>query len=84
MPVAKMSVEGNLGKEVGMSVRSTGEGSIVQLTGVRSCQSAGQYNRAADELFGVLDGEPERPLFILSSTVGSEAWNSRDLKSRPH
>ncbi len=20
----------------------------------------------------------------LSSTVGSEAWNSRDLKSRPH
>ncbi len=22
--------------------------------------------------------------FHLSSTVGSEAWNSRDLKSRPH
>ncbi len=21
---------------------------------------------------------------VLSSTVGSEAWNSRDLKSRPH
>ncbi len=24
------------------------------------------------------------PATILSSTVGSEAWNSRDLKSRPH
>ncbi len=23
-------------------------------------------------------------LTVLSSTVGSEAWNSRDLKSRPH
>ncbi len=23
-------------------------------------------------------------LRVLSSTVGSEAWNSRDLKSRPH
>ncbi len=24
------------------------------------------------------------PIAFLSSTVGSEAWNSRDLKSRPH
>ncbi len=24
------------------------------------------------------------PVTPLSSTVGSEAWNSRDLKSRPH
>ncbi len=33
-------------------------------------------NHAALDL--ELDGRP------LSSTVGSEAWNSRDLKSRPH
>ncbi len=26
----------------------------------------------------------DSPLIQLSSTVGSEAWNSRDLKSRPH
>ena len=62
--VAKMSVEGNLGKDIGMNVGGTGEGPIVQLAGVRSCQGAGQYNRAADELFGVLDGESERPPFI--------------------
>ncbi len=30
-----------------------------------------------------LNGSPDRPP-LLSSTVGSEAWNSRDLKSRPH
>ncbi len=27
---------------------------------------------------------PEGTIDSLSSTVGSEAWNSRDLKSRPH
>ncbi len=27
---------------------------------------------------------PTRSHTGLSSTVGSEAWNSRDLKSRPH
>ncbi len=26
----------------------------------------------------------DRAVEVLSSTVGSEAWNSRDLKSRPH
>ena len=47
-----------------MSARGTGEGSIVQLAGMKSCQRAGQYKRATDEWFGVLDGEPERPPFI--------------------
>ncbi len=28
--------------------------------------------------------ESNNKLYCLSSTVGSEAWNSRDLKSRPH
>ncbi len=28
--------------------------------------------------------DPVRRVEPLSSTVGSEAWNSRDLKSRPH
>src|SRR5437868_4581356 len=64
VPVTKMSVEGNLGQDIGMSVRGTGEGSIIQLAGVRGCQRAGQHNRTANELFGVLDGEPERPSFI--------------------
>ncbi len=55
-----------------------------------------RYSRETDVLFGtVISGRPgELPgveemvgMFIntlLSSTVGSEAWNSRDLKSRPH
>ncbi len=31
-----------------------------------------------------VDGVLEAEMPALSSTVGSEAWNSRDLKSRPH
>src|SRR5579872_7016915 len=64
MAIAKVSVEGNLWQNVGMNVRGAAEGSAIQLAGVRSGQRARQCNRTADELFGVLDGESERPPFI--------------------
>src|SRR6185437_2629804 len=64
VPVAKMSVEGNFGKDIGMSVGGGWEGSIVQLAGVGSGQSTRQRNCTADKLFGVLDREAERPPFV--------------------
>ncbi len=45
-------------------------------------QKAGLKPRAKIRSFASIGSEPA--IMLLSSTVGSEAWNSRDLKSRPH
>ncbi len=45
-----------------------------------------QHPAALEEAVQLLtdDAKAKGAEVLLSSTVGSEAWNSRDLKSRPH